>query len=100
MTLSALLRRRTVAPVVALLLCGLVVATAWACGGSTDSPDPTATQALSATTAPDADPDPTAEPAATSTALSVITIDPDGRGWNVLGSADASVTVLDYSDFQ
>ena len=100
MTLSALLRRRTVAPAVALLLCVFVVGAAWACGGSTDSPDPTATQASSATTAPDADPDPKAEPAATPTALSVTTRDPDGRGWNILGSADASVTVLDYSDFQ
>ena len=100
MTLSALLRRRMVAPAVALLLCALVVGVAWACGGSTDSPDPTATQAPSATTAPDADPDPTSEPAATPTALSVTILDPDGRGWNVLGSADALVTVLDYSDFQ
>ena len=94
MTLSALLRRRTIAPVVALLLCALVVGAAWACGESSETQDPTATAA------PDADPDPTAEPAATSTALSVITIDPDGRGWNVLGSSDALVTVLDYSDFQ
>ena len=78
----------------ALLLCALVVGAAWACGGSSETPDPTAI------TAPDADPDPTAEPAATPTALSVITIDPDGRGWNVLGSSDALVTVLDYSDFQ
>ena len=94
MTLSTLLGRRTVALVAALLLCALVVGAAWACGGSSE------TQAPTATTAADADPDPTAEPAATSTALSVITIDPDGRGWNVLGSSDALVTVLDYSDFQ
>ena len=94
MTLSTLLGRRTVALVAALLLCALVVGAAWACGGSSETQDPTAT------TAPDADPDPTIQPAATPTTLSVITGDPAGRNWNVLGSMDALVTVLDYSDFQ
>ncbi len=75
-----------------IVLCSLFTL-AIACGGSADStatepppaPDPTATDV------PDQEPEPTAPP---------VTIDASDRGWNVLGSPDALVTVLDYSDFQ
>ncbi len=77
----------------ALLLLSLVIGAAWACGGSTDTPNPTAT------TAPAEAPDPTETPADTE--------EPDAappatstRDWNVLGSRDALVTVLEYNDFQ
>ena len=81
-----------------IILCSLLTL-AIACGSSTDStatepppaPDPTATQAPAATDVPDEEPEPTAPPT---------TLDTSDRGWNVLGSPDALVTVLDYSDFQ
>lgn len=79
-----------------LLIVIFVVGVTVACGGSsepapTSAPDNTPTQPPAATDTPDVEPDPTAPPA---------TMDTSGRGWNVLGSPDALVTVIDYSDFQ
>ena len=52
-----------------------------------------------AATAPAEAPDPTEAPADTEEPDAAPSA-PSARDWNVLGSPDASVTVLDYSDFQ
>ena len=78
---------RTSPVLLAALLCS-AMAFGIACGSSTD---PVATEAPAATTVPDEEPDPIAPPAPS---------DASARDWNVLGSPDALVTVLDYSDFQ
>lgn len=65
-----------------------------ACGSSTDpvaTEAPRPTHPPAATAVPDEEPEPTAPP---------VTSDTSVRDWNVLGSPDALVTVLDYSDFQ
>jgi hypothetical protein len=92
--------RRTLTLTIALNLCALVILVVMACGGTSDAPDLTSPPAdPTATTAPTVVPDPTDTPAEVD--------EPDAsapaaetRDWNVLGSPDAMVTVLDYSDFQ
>ena len=71
-----------------LLISFFVVGIIVACGGSTE-PEPTSAPA------PTAVPDEQAEPTVLPT-----TSESSGRDWNILGSPDALVTVLDYSDFQ
>ncbi len=117
LSLSVLKRRRLTVPLAALLLCFFVIGVGWACGGATESPDPTSTPAPSGTiTSHDAAPEPTL-PASDYDAGEGSAYEPDpgdpatptaaapvpgstGRDWNILGSPDATVTVLDYSDFQ
>ena len=85
---------RTSSTFLSIALCALL-GLAIACGGSADSPaaespQPTTTvsdEAPDPTALPDEEPEPTAS-------------DSSDRNWNILGSPDALVTVLDYSDFQ
>ena len=67
---------------IALAALGILVA----CGGAS-GPEP----APPTSTGADEEPVPTSAPT---------TIDGPARDWNVLGSPEAPVTVLDYSDFQ
>lgn len=71
-----------------LLALGILMA----CGGAS-GPEPASTSPppTAIATEPVGEPDPTPTPAR---------IDDSTRNWNVLGSPDALVTVLDYSDFQ
>ena len=78
-----------------------VLAIVAACGGSS-APEPTAapTQPPAATSVPDEPPEPTSAPSEPDPTAAPETPDISGRDWNVLGSPDALVTVIDYSDFQ
>ncbi len=82
---------RTSPVLLTAVLCS-AIAFGIACGGS---PDPVATETSQPTLTPTAFPDEEPEPTVPST-----TSDTSARDWNVLGSPDALVTVLDYSDFQ
>lgn len=94
-----LLRSRSFPALLLLLIA--VVALGVACGG-TSEPEATAvpTQPPAATSVPDDPPEPTAVPSEPEPTTAPTTSDTSGRDWNILGSPDALVTVLDYSDFQ
>jgi len=87
---------------IALLVVAMLVA---ACGPGMATPTPSteSTDVGPSATVADASPSATVEgasntPESQAPATTELTVDPDD--WHVLGSPDASVTIVEYSDFQ